>query len=314
MNKKKIAKKRYRRNHDGFLKYIYSRPENTRALFRIAAKKNKVLREILSEVDLNTLEEIPKTYNDVGERGEADLAFKVKSKAGTDIIFGILLEHKSSPSDDIFAQIGRYTLRVMANKNNSDLASLPTKAIVIYNGNVKWDPLEKYRSIRAKYQGREPNFEFAFVNLADIEDRGCLADENVEASVGIITMKYAFKASKYRKMLPEIEKRLKTLSISDSSTLISKIELYLGEYISHASLKRLKMAFQSIGQRLGFVSAGDVRRAKEKEVRSLRAKNASQAAKIARRDAKIASQDAEIARKDAEIATLKAQLAAITAK
>jgi len=304
MNKEKSKRKlRNRRNHDGFLKYIYSRPQNTRALFRIAAKKNKVLREILSEVDLDTLEEISGAYNDVGERGEADLAFRVKSKAGEDIIFGILLEHKSSPSDDIFAQIGRYTLRVMVNKSNPELASLPTKAIVIYNGTDKWDPLEKYRSIRAKYKDRVPNFEFAFVNLAEIDDEICLADENVEAAVGIITMKYAFKAGKYGRMLPMIEERLKTISMSDSATLISKIELYLGEYVTRTSLKRLKMAFQSIGQRLGFVSAGDVRRSMEKEVRSLRAKNAAQVAKIKRKDAELAS-------KDAEIAALKAQLAA----
>ncbi|SHL31035.1 hypothetical protein SAMN05720468_12150 [Fibrobacter sp. UWEL] len=96
-----------------------------------------------------------------------------------------------------------------------------------------------------------------------------------------------------------IEERLKTISMSDCATLISKIELYLGEYVTRTSLKRLKMAFQSIGQRLGFVSAGDVRRAEEKEVRSLRAKNA-------RKDAKIASLTAENA-------ALKAQLKAALA-
>lgn len=310
MNK---AKSRRRRNHDGFLKYIYSRPENTRALFRIAARKNRNLRKILAEVDLSTLEEIPEAYNDVDERGEADIAFKVKSKLGTDIIFGILLEHKSSPSNDILAQIGRYTLKVMVDKNNPDLASLPTKAIVVYNGTDKWDPFKKYKNIRAKFKGRVPNFEFAFVNLADIDDSLCLADTNAEAAIGIITMKYAFDAKKYQSMLPKIEDRLRTLSFSESTTLIGKIELYLGEYVNEKTLRRLKMAFQSIGKKLGFVSAGDVRRALERKVRRMESASKAKDAKLAEQDQTIAEQAAELSEKDALIATLRAENARLKA-
>ena len=40
----------------------------------------------------------------------------------------------------------------------------------------------------------------------------------------------------------------------------SKVKLYLEEYVDDNLIKELDMAFKSIGQKYGFVSAGDVRR------------------------------------------------------
>ncbi len=62
----------------------------------------------------------------------------------------------------------------------------------------------------------------------------------------------------------------------------------------------LEQGFVSIGQRLGFESAGDYRRKLEAQNRA--------------KDAEIASQAADLAAKDAEIASLKAQIAALTGK
>ena len=53
----------------------------------------------------------------------------------------------------------------------------------------------------------------------------------------------------------------------EQTTLIEKIILYLGEYIDEFAVEELQMAWKSIGQRMGFVSAGDARRAAEKEGR-----------------------------------------------
>lgn len=79
-----------------------------------------------------------------------------------------------------------------------------------------------------------------------------------------------------------------------------RLEDFLGEYIDEEVFMKLEKEFVSIGQRLGFVSAGDYRR-------KLEAENAQQAKDIA-------AKDTEIAAKDAEIAALKAQIAAMTAK
>ncbi len=62
----------------------------------------------------------------------------------------------------------------------------------------------------------------------------------------------------------------------------------------------LEQGFVSIGQRLGFESAGDYRRKLEAQNRAKDAENARQAA--------------EIASQAAEIAALKAQIAALTGK
>ena len=40
----------------------------------------------------------------------------------------------------------------------------------------------------------------------------------------------------------------------------AKMSLYLEEYVDDNLIKELSMAFKSIGQKYGFVSAGDVRR------------------------------------------------------
>ena len=288
-----------RREHDGFLKYVYSVPKNTRTLLHIAEKADKKLADMLSEVDLETLEEIPEPYNEVSERGEADLAFTVKGIGGEDIFFGILLEHKSSPSDDILSQLYRYTYEVMVDKKDKEFAWMPTKTIVVYNGNVKWDPLAKFRQKpRARFHGKILPFECAFVNLAEIDDRDCIADDNAEAAIGTLTLKYAFDPAKFEKMLPEIEQMLKLIDPSRSTTLVGKIELYLGEYISREALEKLKMAFKSIGQRLGFVSAGDERRAAVKAAEEKLHKKYK----------------AEIAAKDAENRELKAKLDALLAQ
>lgn len=251
-----------RRNHDGFLKYVYSNPENTRTLLHLTEKADKELADMLAEVDLETLEEIPEAYNEVDEYGEADLAFKVKGIGGEDVFFGILLEHKSSPTNNIFSQIYRYTYQVMVNKKDEAFAWMPTKTIIIYNGTSEWDPLANFRKKpHARFQGKMLPFECVFVNLAKIDDEDCLADDNIEASIGILTLKYAFNTGKFKAMLPDIEQKMKFLSRERASTLVEKIELYLGEYLSQESLEELRMAFQSIGQRLNFVSAGDLRRA-----------------------------------------------------
>ena len=284
-----------KRNHDGFLKYVYSRPENAKALFRMASKTNQNLAEILAEVDLDTLEEIPETFNEVGEQGEADIAFKVKVIGGGEIRFGLLLEHKSSPSEGILSQIGKYAINVMVDRSNPKYPWMPTKAIVIYNGIEHWDPLAQYKNMHSLYKGRIPHFEFAFVNLAELKDAVCLADCNAEAAIGAVTMKYAFDMKKYGALLPEIENKLASLPRDEGACLVRKIELYLSEYISREALEVLRMAFQSIGQRLGFVSAGDERRAAERKIRRLESANRLKDTEIAALKERNAELEAKLA-------------------
>lgn len=254
------------RDHDGFLKYVYSVPENVHSFFNIASKTNLSLAAMLSEVDLTTLEEIPEAYNEVQERGEADVAFKVKSNSGEDVFFGILLEHKSWPDDTVFSQIYRYTFKVMVNKNDEMFAWMPTKAVIIYNGNKNWDPFEKFRKKpKAKFHDKMLPFECAFVNLAEIKDAYCFEESNVVAAIAALTMKYAFDATGFEKVLPQMVEMLKPLGREKAACLVEKIELYLGEFFSQNARETLKMAVESVGQLYGFVSVNDAIRAEERK-------------------------------------------------
>ena len=256
------------RDHNGFFHYVYSVPQNAKALLNICRNSNRDLDRILSDVDLNSLIRIPDTYNEVGERGEADIAFKAHLSGGGEINVGILMEHKSKSEKSVLNQVGRYALKVIMDHEDEVFSWIPTKAIIIYNGPTGWDPLGEFRKkVRAKFQGNELPFECVLVNLGSVNDTVCLESESPAASIGAIAMKYAFSPEGFKTAIPNVEKLLQKLPSDQQSTLIEKIILYLGEYIGENAVEELQMAWKSIGQRMGFVSAGDARRAAEKEGR-----------------------------------------------
>ncbi|MBP5769168.1 MAG: Rpn family recombination-promoting nuclease/putative transposase [Fibrobacter sp.] len=256
--------KRHNRKHDPFFRYIFAVPENTRALLRLAQRKNPELRRMLASVDMQSLELIPGCFSNVKKWGYSDLAFKASFNDGPDVFVGILLEHKSYREADVLSQIYEYMFEVMVNKNETCFRWLHTKAIIIYNGLGYWDPLVEFREkYKGKLNSRRLPFECVFVNLADILDRACYAEPNVEAAVGVLVMKHAFDGDGLKKIGGILAKMLSKLEDSARATLAEKIELYLGEYLDENVVEDLSMRM-SIGQALGIVTAGDRRRAAER--------------------------------------------------
>lgn len=253
------------RDHDGFFRYVYSVPKNAKALLNICSKNNSDLDRILAGVNLDTLVRLPDTYSEVGERGEADIAFKAHLSGGGEINVGILLEHKSKQEKCVLNQVGRYALRVIMDHEDEVFSWIPTKAIIIYNGPTGWDPLAEFRKkARAKFQGNELPFECVLVNLAAADDIACVESDSPAAAVGAMAMKYAFSPEGFKSAIPNVETILRKMPSAEQATLVEKIILYLGEYIDESTVEELQMAWKSIGQRMGFVSAGDARRAAEK--------------------------------------------------
>ena len=253
------------RDHDGFFRCVYSVPKNAKALLNICSKNNSDLDRILAGVNLDTLARLPDTYSEVGERGEADIAFKAHLSGGGEINVGILLEHKSKQEKSVLNQVGRYALRVIMDHEDEVFSWIPTKAIIIYNGPTGWDPLAEFRKkARAKFQGNELPFECVLVNLAAADDIACVESDSPAAAVGVMAMKYAFSPEGFKSAIPNVETILRKMSSAEQATLVEKIILYLGEYIDESTVEELQMAWKSIGQRMGFVSAGDARRAAEK--------------------------------------------------
>ena len=257
-------KKILRRKHDPFFRYIYAIPANTRTLLRLAQRKNAELRRMLFSVDMDSLQLIPGSFSNVKEWGQSDLAFKARIKGGPEIFVGILLEHKSYRESDVLSQIYRYTFEVMQNKGATDFGWLPTKAIIIYNGQSGWDPLAEFRiKYRGQFNGRELPFECVLVNLADIPDAACLKEPNVEAAVGALVMKHAFDADGLRSIVDKLTEMLSRLENGARATLAEKIVVYLNEYLDEEVVEELRMRM-SIGQALGIKTAGDRLRAAER--------------------------------------------------
>ena len=262
--KNDAAKKPTRRKHDPFFRYIYALPENTRTLLRLAERKNCELRRMLSSVDMQSLELIPGSFSSVKEWGQSDLAFKAKFKDGSEFFVGILLEHKSYRKSEVLSQIYEYTFEIMVNKNATDFRWLQTKAVIIYNGQSDWDPLAEFREKHKEWVGgSDLPFECVLVNLAEIPDKMCFAEPNIEAAVGILVMKYAFDSDGLKGIVEKLVKMLSKMDNAARTTLVDKINLYLGEYIDEDVVEELRMQM-SIGQVLGIPTAGDRRRAAER--------------------------------------------------
>ena len=258
------SKRATRRKHDPFFRYIYAIPENTRTLLRLAQCRVPELRRMLSSVDMQSLELIPGSFSNVKEWGQSDLAFKAKFKDGSEFFVGILLEHKSYRKSDVLSQIYEYTFEVMVNKNATDFRWLQTKTIIIYNGQSAWDPMAEFREKHKEWvDGQSLPFECVLVNLANIPDRICFAEPNVEAAVGILVMKHAFDSDGMKGIMDKLAKMLSKMGNSARATLAEKINLYLGEYIDEEVIEELRMQ-KSIGQVLGIPTAGDRRRAAER--------------------------------------------------
>ena len=91
----------------------------------------------------------------------------------------------------------------------------------------------------------------------------CFAEPNIEAAVGILVMKYAFDSDGLKGIVEKLVKMLSKMDNAARTTLVDKINLYLGEYIDEDVVEELRMQM-SIGQVLGIPMAGDRRRAAER--------------------------------------------------
>ena len=258
-----------KRSHDPFFRWLFSDTFHARNLLEMSAKVNRELSEFLSVVNLDTLVRIPDSYSEVDETGEADIAFRVNVSTGAPVLVGILLEHKSGRDAGILDQIDRYVHSVMRlHEENRLFSGFPTMAIIFHNGRENWDPLKLLENGYPKYfHGAVLPFKCTFINMADIPDSDCLACEDVETGMGIVAMKYAFDRDRLLIILPQFKRALQKMDGNKASCLLQKISLYLKEYVDQGVLKELSMAFKSIGQKYGFVSAGDVIRQRVADAR-----------------------------------------------
>ena len=266
MEEKQAAKK----PHDAFFRWLFADVKHLRYLLELAGKINIDVGEFLAAVNLDTLVRIPDSYSEVYETGDADLAFRVNVLTGAPVFVGILVEHKSGRDADMFNQLARYMRSVMKRFDEGRLFDgLPTMAMIFYNGRENWNPLELLeKDYPAYFHGMVLPFRCAFVNMSDIPDSDCLACEDVATGLGIAAMAHAYDKDAILEVFNQFKPKLQKMPDKERSCLLEKISVYLTEYLDKDALKELNMAFKSIGQKYGFVSAGDVFRQEIADARS----------------------------------------------
>ena len=301
--------------HDAFFRWLFADTNHLRYLLELAGKVNVDIGEFLTAVNLDTLVRIPDSYSEVYETGDADLAFRVNVSTGAPVFVGILVEHKSGRDVDIFNQLARYVRSVMKRFDENRLFDgLPTMAMIFYNGRENWNPLEILEKSYPEYfHGMVLPFRCAFVNMSDIPDSDCLACEDTVTGLGIAAMSHAYNKNAFLEVFDQFKPKLQKLPSNELSCLLEKISLYLVEYLGEGVLQELNMAFKSIGQKYGFVSAGDVFRqriaAAEAKAEAERAKADSerQKAESERAKAEAERQKAEAEHQKAEAERQKAE-------
>ena len=289
-------KQEVKKPHDAFFRWLFSDVNHLRYLLELAGKINVDVADFLAVVNLDTLVRIPDSYSEVYETGDADLAFRVNVATGAPVFVGILVEHKSGRDTNLFNQLACYMRSVMKRFDEGRLFDgLPTMAMIFYNGRDNWNPLELLeKDYPAYFHGMVLPFRCAFVNMSDIPDSDCLACEDVATGLGIAAMAHAYDKDAFLEVFRQFKPRLRKMPSNELSCLLEKISLYLLEYLGKEVMKELNMAFKSIGQKYGFVSAGDVYR---QEIADAEAK-----ADEERRKAEAEHQKADEERQKAEIA------------
>ena len=255
-----IEEKQLKKPHDAFFRWLFADTNHLKFLLELAGKINVDVADFLAAVNLDTLVRIPDSYSEVYETGDADLAFRVNVATGAPVFVGILVEHKSGRDADLFNQLARYMRSVMKRFDEGRLFDgLPTMAMIFYNGRENWNPLEILEKGYPEYfHGMVLPFRCAFVNVSDIPDSDCLACEDVTTGLGIAAMAHAYDKNAILEVFNRFKPKLQKMPDKECSCLLEKISVYLAEYLDKDALKELNMAFKSIGQKYGFVSAGDV--------------------------------------------------------
>lgn len=275
MEEKQAAKK----PHDVFFRWLFSDVNHLRYLLELTGKINIDVAEFLAAVNLDTLVRIPDSYSEVYETGDADLAFRVNVATGAPVFVGILVEHKFGRDANMFNQLARYMRSVMKRFDEGRLFDgLPTMAMIFYNGRDNWNPLELLeKDYPAYFHGMVLPFRCAFVNMSDIPDSDCLACEDATTGLGIAAMAHAYDKDAFLEVFRQFKPRLRKMPSNELSCLLEKISVYLTEYLGKEVMKELNMAFKSIGQKYGFVSAGDVFR---QEIADARTEEQAKAQKL----------------------------------
>ena len=197
--------------HDAFMKALLSEPDLARGLFSELLPKS-----LVSLLNLGTLKPVKGSYvNSRMRRLFTDALFSVEMSAtgGDSCVLSLLLEHKSSASEDTAIQVLGYLYEGYRAQWKKDKQLHPIIPIVYYHGKEAWSPvtlggmLEKYQEV---LRGYVPEFEMVEMNLQAIPEEAILGLSDVWLRASLQVQKYSHDPEKLVDRFVQIFETLNT--------------------------------------------------------------------------------------------------------
>nr|VFK41026.1 MAG: conserved hypothetical protein (putative transposase or invertase) [Candidatus Kentron sp. SD] len=182
--------------HDRFVKELLSHPERAGTLLR-----ERLPDEVARFLSDKPPEPVPGSFVDETlEEHRSDRLFKVETIHGRPAFLYVLIEHKSSPDEQIGLQLLRYMVEILKRweKSNPNWKRLPAIVpFVVYHGAREWKiPTEFGRFIDAEeaWGSYLLNFRFPVLDLGEIPDNRL--SDNPRLRVWLLAMKYATRGNR----------------------------------------------------------------------------------------------------------------------
>jgi predicted transposase YdaD len=249
--------KKQKRHHDNFFRTVFSDPKNAASLLTLASKNNTHLAELLTLVNLDTLQEIPGTAPREGFSGQSDITFQVElnnSNQKAHLIVGLILEHKSYRDSNVRKQLLKYFFEVMQQK----IGDIPVVAIIVYNGREKWNPLnaKPYPKYPEFFQNVGLPFHLEFIDVGHSELD--LSSLDPQLALVLVAMRYAFDSFGQQEAFKEALASLLKQGNSYSSVL-EEILVYLRETLPQQEKETIMDSLEVLENK-GYTSIAEAER------------------------------------------------------
>ena len=257
-----------KRNHDSLVKTIFENPKNMAELLQIAAKKNESIQSFLDVVDLSTLRTIPTEAPRDGLAGAADLAFQMNLNNSTQhagLLVGMVLEHKSWKDTHVIEQLYHYYFEVIRQKIDP---SVPTVAIILYNGKEDWDPTDfrLYPDYPDYFKGIGVPFKLEFIDVGEHIDFSDLEDYDPQVLLTLVALCYAQDPEHHKELFQKVLERMKTMEYSEVIDTINAILIYLREALSKEEKEHFMDTLEAFKNK-GYISIAEDEEMQLKELR-----------------------------------------------
>ena len=249
--------KKQKKHHDNFFRTVFSDPKNAASLLTLASKNNPHLAELLTLVNLDTLQEIPGTAPREGFSGQSDITFQVElnnSNQKAHLIVGLILEHKSYRDSNVRKQLLKYFFEVMQQK----AGDIPVVTIIVYNGREKWNPLnaKPYPKYPEFFQNVGLPFHLEFIDVGHAELD--LSSLDPQLALVLVAMRYAFDSFGQQDAFKEALASLLKQGNSYSSVL-EEILVYLRETLPQQEKETIMDSLEVLENK-GYTSIAEAER------------------------------------------------------